>query len=618
MADSLAQKAFAANAAVKAASRWRAKASKDFKVGTTRIHVVENEQEKIKEERMILQSVRNGLTTPDAEAVCIMGSAEHIKYLKARLKEMHLERERREQEALQLQEDLERAQSEREEMETEKNRHVEEKKREILKFGAVEIEEMEEDEQETSLRTFFSKPRLQQYFKDGKLVRSFREGKANWDELFFDLIFVAVFAVIGHHFAYNASGRGFEQYFITFAAVWKTWAETHLIMNQFSPNDFYFKSFLYLLMLTLVGMGVMAEGAFGVTANGFAVFVALSRFLFALLFFTYCFFLPEIQKWLVTLVVQNLLGGTLYALVCVGDGDFDVIQAILWVAVSYDILGVLAIRMGFRAWVKTDIRPALRLEHHVERNGLMTIIALGETIVAVLYVASSSTPDRAFAMAALGLLTAFSIQYIYFDADASQVYTHALRKSTHTALIWNYAHFFLHGAAISGGAALGFLVDAEETYGGNGGLNRRAAAEEGGAGTEPNYTPVRTVYCVSIAVVFATLLVMAWSHESQDKAFGQKRARIIRLGGRFITGLVCGLLALVDPEDLSNFGLVMVVSIICNAQTLVELGGAFARSCCEKHCKTNHVDPSNTLSDVASLDPTVKTTDSQACIEPEL
>ena len=57
----------------------------------------------------------------------------------------------------------------------------------------------------------------------GKLHRSPEERKTTWLELFFDLIYVAIVADLGHHFSADPSWSRLSYFFLLFGPVFRTW-----------------------------------------------------------------------------------------------------------------------------------------------------------------------------------------------------------------------------------------------------------------------------------------------------------------------------------------------------------------------------------------------------------
>lgn len=82
--------------------------------------------------------------------------------------------------------------------------------------------------------------------------------------------------------------------------------------------------------------------------------------------------------------------------------------------------------------------------------GLLTLIALGETIVAVFFTVETSRLGYDHLAAILGLLISYSLQWIYFDVDADRNYLHALRRNIFTGIFYSGCHLPLHASIIAG------------------------------------------------------------------------------------------------------------------------------------------------------------------------
>jgi len=99
--------------------------------------------------------------------------------------------------------------------------------------------------------------------------------------------------------------------------------------------------------------------------------------------------------------------------------------------------------------------------HHIaERYGLLTLIVLGESVLAATLAIQTALDDGHFSPALLGLaigglVILFSLWWLYFDVPA-QTYLRSNRDS----FIWGYGHFIVFGAAAAVGAGLALAVDA--------------------------------------------------------------------------------------------------------------------------------------------------------------
>ena len=124
---------------------------------------------------------------------------------------------------------------------------------------------------------------------------------------------------------------------------------------------------------------------------------------------------------------------------------------------------------GFAVLVSLELAVAVFAEraagspwhpHHIaERYGLLTLIVLGESILAgTLAVQSALVSGQALgdliALIAGGLLLVFSMWWVYFDRPV-----HDLLTSVRTAIEWGYGHYVVFASAAAVGAGLAVSVD---------------------------------------------------------------------------------------------------------------------------------------------------------------
>ena len=96
---------------------------------------------------------------------------------------------------------------------------------------------------------------------------------------------------------------------------------------------------------------------------------------------------------------------------------------------------------------------------HRERYGLLTLIVLGESILAATVAIQSAWRQArsAFALTEIiigGLLIVYSMWWVYFDRPVHDLLT-SLRK----AIVWGYGHYAIFAAAAAVGAGLAVAVD---------------------------------------------------------------------------------------------------------------------------------------------------------------
>ena len=102
-----------------------------------------------------------------------------------------------------------------------------------------------------------------------------------------------------------------------------------------------------------------------------------------------------------------------------------------------------ALELAVPVWAERAAPTTWHPHHIAERYGLLTLIVLGESILAAT-VAVQSALASGEALAALlpiivgGLLIVFSMWWVYFDRPVHDLLT-SLRK----AIVWGYGHYFI-------------------------------------------------------------------------------------------------------------------------------------------------------------------------------
>lgn len=105
----------------------------------------------------------------------------------------------------------------------------------------------------------------------------------------------------------------------------------------------------------------------------------------------------------------------------------------------------------------------------MERCTLFVVLVIGESIINSSYIAAGAQVGAhdEFWRATLGITCSFNIVWLYFDADASRTFVHALRRHWFHSITWTHLHFPLCAALILMSAALHKLIpyaSAEHKY----------------------------------------------------------------------------------------------------------------------------------------------------------
>lgn len=271
---------------------------------------------------------------------------------------------------------------------------------------------------------FFDPPRLRTAAAD-----RYEERHATWLELFLDLVFVVAIAELGTSLAHHVSARGFLIYLGLFVPVLWAWAGFTFYATRFDTDDLVYRLHTFAGMFGVAALATTIPAVFAGHANGFALTYALIRIVIVLLYARAWRHVPaarDLAGWFIALFTAAI---------------------VLWL-VSLAVPApwkyvVWAVAMAFelgappRAWRMMEHAP-IHPAHIPERFGLLTIIVLGEAVIAVVIgtVDVSWTVLSGFAAFA-GFLVAVSVWWIYFE----YLDTTLVGRDVRAGMTFVYAHF---------------------------------------------------------------------------------------------------------------------------------------------------------------------------------
>ena len=115
--------------------------------------------------------------------------------------------------------------------------------------------------------------------------------------------------------------------------------------------------------------------------------------------------------------------------------------ALIWLALAFDVLGMGLVIPFVRQSHKLadgplrglarhmEFYPAVNIEHKTERMGAFVTLVFGSSVLALLFQSAQAAGISAFyGKAVLGLIIAFVFNMLYFEIDAKNIYTHAIRR----------------------------------------------------------------------------------------------------------------------------------------------------------------------------------------------
>jgi low temperature requirement protein LtrA len=224
-------------------------------------------------------------------------------------------------------------------------------------------------------------------------------------ELFFDLVFVFAITQVTGFLSHSPTWSGLLRGLLLLGALWWAWAAYAWLTNTLDPEEGAVRLAVFAAIAAMLIVSLAVPGAFGRDGVRFGVGYFVVRALHLVLYAIAGRGDRDLFRAVLRIIPTATLAPALLVIAGFLDGSG---QLALWgAALAIDYLGAMVGRM--RGW---RISPA----HFVERFGLIIIIALGESIVAI-GVGAAGLPLDAGVMAAalLGITVVACLWWSYFD-----------------------------------------------------------------------------------------------------------------------------------------------------------------------------------------------------------
>jgi low temperature requirement protein LtrA len=195
---------------------------------------------------------------------------------------------------------------------------------------------------------------------------------------------------------------------LVLAALWWAWNVYAWLTSAMDVDEGGVRLAMLASMGAMFGVALAVPGAFGDDAVLFGVAYLLVRLLHLVLSAIVARDDPDRRGALFRFAPTAIFGASLLVLAGFLEGDERV--AVWAVALAIDYLGPAVIGMG-RGW---RVAP----EHFAERYGLIILIALGESMVAIGVGAGFELVAGVLVGAALGIVVVSALWWLYFDVAA--------------------------------------------------------------------------------------------------------------------------------------------------------------------------------------------------------
>ena len=226
-------------------------------------------------------------------------------------------------------------------------------------------------------------------------------------ELFFDLVFVLALTQSTTLVTHSPTWEGMLKGLLALGVLWWSWVGYAWLTSVVDPEEGAVRLAMFAAMAAFLVAALCVPGAFSSEALLFACAYAAVRAAHILLFLLASREDEALRRSVLGLALSTAIGsGLLLAAALVSEP----LRLVLWgVALLLDMGGPYL--FGAEGW---KLMPA----HFAERHGLIVIIALGESIVAIGVGSRSEIGAGVVSAAVLGVVVTAALWWVYFDVTA--------------------------------------------------------------------------------------------------------------------------------------------------------------------------------------------------------
>jgi len=276
-----------------------------------------------------------------------------------------------------------------------------------------------------------------------------RGGEVATIELFFDLVYVFAFSQLAAFFVGHLTGRGALEMLVLFGGVWWVWNYTAWATNFVDPARIPVRILLIVLMLASLIMAAAIPEAFGDRGHQFALALAVLQVIRPL-FIAVTMRGTQVGRNYAHLLAWSTVAASIWVIGAFCEPDT---RLIVWaVALAVDVAAPMV-----RTWLPVlggiemsewKLTPA----HLVERNRLIFLIALGETVLSIgrefVHMESSLSSYLALGVA---FIVPVTFWWLYFAHHSDRTERRLEESADPTALArggFAYAHAILVAGVI--------------------------------------------------------------------------------------------------------------------------------------------------------------------------
>jgi len=226
-------------------------------------------------------------------------------------------------------------------------------------------------------------------------------------ELFFDLVFVLALTQCTALMAADPTWSGLANGLLVLGVMWWSWVGYTWLTSVVDPEEGAVRLVIFAAMAAFLVAGLCVPRAFEDSALVFGLAYGAVRGAHIALYLLASRDDPALRRSTLGLAVSTAIS---VALIVAASGADGTLQGALWaLAIAVDTAGPYF--FGVEGWTLVP-------RHFAERHGLIVIIALGESIVAIGVGVTGAVDLGVVTAAALGTVVAAALWWLYFDVVA--------------------------------------------------------------------------------------------------------------------------------------------------------------------------------------------------------
>jgi low temperature requirement protein LtrA len=263
-----------------------------------------------------------------------------------------------------------------------------------------------------------------------------REQRVTPLELFFDLVFVFALTQVTTVLSDNPTWSGLGHGLLILGVLWWAWAAYAWLTNTVDPGLGAVSAAMLVAMAAMFVAAIAVPDAFGSHGVLFGVAFLIVTVMHLTLYALSARRDPDLLAAILRIAPSSLVGAALIIVAGFVDGG---LKPILWLA-ALAVVFFVPLFLGISGW---RVQPA----HFVERHGLIVIIAIGESLIAIgLGERDSGISTGVIVAAVLGFAVTASFWLAYFDfftIRAQQILTDrsGVERAALARDVYSYLHF---------------------------------------------------------------------------------------------------------------------------------------------------------------------------------